>query len=277
MLTITDLEKVYPTGDKALQGVSMEVDGNEVVSIIGPSGAGKSTLIKCVNRLTEPTAGSITLDGEELTTLSKAELRNTRRDMGMIFQEFNLIERLTVMENVLSGRLGYMNRWDAFRRNFADEDVQKAYEILDRVGVGGMENKRVDELSGGQRQRVGIARAILQRPKILLVDEPTSALDPETSFEVMEMLTEIAREEDIPVLINIHEVELALDYTDRIIGLTDGKVVFNGTPAELDESARDTIYRSGKSRKETGTESHSQTQSGSSSSEISDASKEKSF
>ncbi|WP_049922359.1 phosphonate ABC transporter ATP-binding protein [Halopiger djelfimassiliensis] len=250
MLEITDLEKVYPTGDKALNGVSMEVEGNEVVSIIGPSGAGKSTLIKCVNRLTEPTAGSITLDGEELTSLSKTELRKTRRDMGMIFQEFNLIERLTVMENVLSGRLGYMSNLDAFRRNFEEEDIKSAYEILDRVGVGGMENKRVDELSGGQRQRVGIARAVLQRPKILLVDEPTSALDPETSFAVMDLLTEIAREEDIPVLINIHEVELALDYTDRIVGLTDGEVVFNGTPDELDEEARNTIYRSGQSREE---------------------------
>jgi phosphonate transport system ATP-binding protein len=275
MLTITDLEKVYPTGDKALQGVSMEVDGNEVVSIIGPSGAGKSTLIKCVNRLTEPTAGSIALDGEELTTLSKGELREARRDMGMIFQEFNLIERLTVMENVLSGRLGYMNSWDAFRRNFDDADIQAAYEILDRVGVGGMENKRVDELSGGQRQRVGIARAILQRPKILLVDEPTSALDPETSFAVMEMLTEIAREKDIPVLINIHEVELALDYTDRVVGLSDGELVFNGTPDELDESARDTIYRSGKSREETGTRAESEPAS--STSGISETSKEKSF
>jgi phosphonate transport system ATP-binding protein len=275
MLTITDLEKVYPTGDKALQGVSMEVGGNEVVSIIGPSGAGKSTLIKCVNRLTEPTNGSIALDDQELTTLSKGELRKTRRNMGMIFQEFNLIERLTVMENVLSGRLGYMSSWNAFRRNFDDEDVRNAYEILDRVGVGGMENKRVDELSGGQRQRVGIARAILQRPKILLVDEPTSALDPETSFAVMEMLTEIAREEDIPVLINIHEVELALDYTDRIVGLTDGKVVFNGTPAELDESARDTIYRSGKSREETGTRAESESESPSTG--ISETSKERSF
>jgi phosphonate transport system ATP-binding protein len=275
MLTITDLEKVYPTGDKALQGVSMEVDGNEVVSIIGPSGAGKSTLIKCVNRLTEPTSGSVTLDDQEITTLSKGELRKTRRDMGMIFQEFNLIERLTVMENVLSGRLGYMSSWDAFRRNFDEEDIQNAYEILDRVGVGGMENKRVDELSGGQRQRVGIARAILQRPKILLVDEPTSALDPETSFAVMEMLTEIAREEDIPVLINIHEVELAIDYTDRIVGLTDGEVVFNGTPEELDESARDTIYRSGKSREETGTETRTEPES--TSAEIPDASKERSF
>ncbi len=250
MLKITDLKKVYSTGDEALSGVSMEVEGNEVVSIIGPSGAGKSTLIECVNQLTESTSGSVVLDGRDITSLSKKELRNARRDMGMIFQEFNLIERLTVMENVLSGRLGYMSNWDAFRRNFEPEDIQSAYEILDRVGVGGMENKRVDELSGGQRQRVGIARAVLQRPKILLVDEPTSALDPETSFAVMELLTEIAREEEIPVLINIHEVELALEYTDRIVGLTDGEIVFNGTPEELDETARDTIYRSGQSRAE---------------------------
>lgn len=248
MLNITDLEKVYPTGDEALKGVSMDVEGKEVVSIIGPSGAGKSTLIRCVNRLTEPTGGSITLDGTEVTDLSKKELRNARRDMGMIFQEFNLVERLTVMENVLSGRVGYVSTFQALRRDFPPEDVQRAYEVLDRVGVAGMENKRVDELSGGQRQRIGIARAVLQRPKILLVDEPTSSLDPETSFAVMELLTEIAQEESIPVLINIHEVELALEYTDRIIGLADGEIVFKGTPEELDEDARDVIYRSGKSR-----------------------------
>ncbi len=227
MLEITD-QKVYSTGDEALKGVSMDVEGEEVVSIIGPSGAGKSTLIRCINRLTEPTAGSIVLDGEDVTTMSKSELRNARRDMGMIFQEFNLVERLTVMENVLSGRVGYISTMQALRRNFPEEDVQRAYEVLDRVGVGGMENKRADELSGGQRQRIGIARAVLQRPKILLVDEPTSALDPETSFAVMELLTEIAREEGIPVLINIHEVELALEYTDRIVGLADGEVVFKG-------------------------------------------------
>ncbi|MWV40388.1 phosphonate ABC transporter ATP-binding protein [Natrialba sp. INN-245] len=277
MLEITDLEKVYSTGDEALKGVSMDVEGEEVVSIIGPSGAGKSTLIRCINRLTEPTAGSIVLDGEDVTTMSKSELRNARRDMGMIFQEFNLVERLTVMENVLSGRVGYISTMQALRRNFPEEDVQRAYEVLDRVGVGGMENKRADELSGGQRQRIGIARAVLQRPKILLVDEPTSALDPETSFAVMELLTEIAREEGIPVLINIHEVELALEYTDRIVGLADGEVVFKGTPDEFDQDARDTIYRAGESREEQSTPGEQVQKQQSASVDISDADRETSY
>lgn len=223
----------------------MEVSGNETVAIVGPSGAGKSTLIRCINRLTEPTAGEVWLDDTEITALSNSELRKARRDMGMIFQEFNLVERLTVMENVLSGRLGYVSDWKAFRRDYPTEDVQRAYEILDRVGLGGSENSRADELSGGQRQRVGIARAVIQRPKILLVDEPTSSLDPETSRAVMDLLAEIAATDDIPVLINIHEVELAREYADRIVGLRDGEVVFEGTADELDERARDVIYRSG--------------------------------
>jgi phosphonate transport system ATP-binding protein len=243
MLSVTDLQKTYDTGDEALKGVSMDVTGNEMVAVIGPSGAGKSTFIRCINRLTEPTGGSVKLDDVEVTSLSKKELRNARRDMGMIFQEFNLIERLTVMENVLSGRLGYVSTWKAFRRVFASDDIERAYEVLDRVGLGGHENDRADELSGGQRQRVGIARAILQRPKILLVDEPTSSLDPETSREVMDLLTEIAAEDDIPVLINIHEVDLAEEYADRIVGLRGGQKVFEGTPADLDESARGQIYR----------------------------------
>lgn len=248
MLNVRDLEKTYDTGLTALRGVSMEVSGNETVAIVGPSGAGKSTLIRCINRLTEPTAGEVWLDDTRITALSKDELRNARRDMGMIFQEFNLVERLTVMENVLSGRLGYVNNWKAFRRDFSDDDVQRAYEILDRVGLGGSENSRADELSGGQRQRVGIARAVIQRPKILLVDEPTSSLDPETSRAVMDLLAEIAKTDDIPVLINIHEVELAREYADRIVGLRDGEVVFEGTAGELDERARDVIYRSGESK-----------------------------
>ncbi len=250
MLTVTELKKTYDTGDEALKGVSMEVDGNEIVSIIGPSGAGKSTFIRCINRLTEPTGGTVVLDDVEVTSLGKNDLRKARRDMGMIFQEFNLVERLTVMENVLSGRVGYVSNWDAFRRNFPPEDIQRAYEILDRVGLDGFENNRADALSGGQRQRVGIARAVIQQPKILLVDEPTSSLDPETSIAVMDLLTDIATEENIPVLINIHEVDLALDYTDRIIGLRDGELVFEGTAAELDEDARDTIYRGGESREQ---------------------------
>ncbi|WP_128478202.1 phosphonate ABC transporter ATP-binding protein [Halorussus pelagicus] len=250
MIRVEDLEKVYDSGDRALDGISMEVGGSEIVAIIGPSGAGKSTFIRCINRLTEPTGGSIWLGDTEITALGSADLKEARRDMGMIHQEFNLIERLTVMENVLSGRLGYMSTWRAFRRDFDGKDIARAREILDRVGLGGHEDNRADELSGGQRQRVGIARAVIQRPKILLVDEPTSALDPETSIEVMDLLTEIASEDDIPVLINIHEVDLALDYADRIVGLSDGQVVFEGTPEELDEQAQDIIYRDGDSREE---------------------------
>jgi phosphonate transport system ATP-binding protein len=243
MLDVTDLEKTYETGDEALTGVTTSVSGSETVAMIGPSGAGKSTFIRCINRLTEPTTGSICLDGTELTTLGDDELRSARRDIGMIFQEYNLVERLTVMENVLTGRLGYVSAWDAFRRSFPPEDIERAYEILDRVGLGDMENKRVDELSGGQRQRVGIARAVIQEPKILLVDEPTSSLDPETSDTVMRLLTDIAAEREVPVLINIHEVELARAHADRIVGLHDGAIVFEGTPAELDERGLDRVYR----------------------------------
>lgn len=250
MLTIENLSKTYKTGDEALKNVSFEVTGSELVSIIGPSGAGKSTLIRCINRLTEPTEGTVRLDGTDVTSLSKSDLRKQRRNMGMIFQEYGLVERLTVMENVLSGRLGYLSTWDAFRRNFPPEDIQYARATLDRVGLPDQENKRVDALSGGQRQRVGIARAVIQRPKILLVDEPTSSLDPETSRKVMGLLTEIATEDDIPVLVNIHEVDLALDYTERVIGLADGEIVFEGTPDDVDEDALDTIYREGRQRED---------------------------
>ena len=243
MLSVTDLQKTYPSGDEALKGVSLDVTGNQTVAMIGPSGAGKSTFIRCVNRLTEPTGGSVELDGLDVTGLSGTELREARRDMGMIFQEYNLIERLTVMENVLSGRLGYVSTWDAFRRKFASDDIARAYEVLERVGLEDHENNRADELSGGQRQRVGIARAVLQRPKILLVDEPTSSLDPETSRDVMDLLTEIADEDDIPVLINIHEVDLAEEYAERIVGLRDGRKLFEGDPEELDGTARGQIYR----------------------------------
>ncbi len=246
MLEVTDLRKTYPTGDEALKGVSLSIGGSETVAMIGPSGAGKSTFVRCLNRLTEPTDGSIALDGTDVTALDAADLRSVRRDIGMIFQEYNLVERLTVMENVLTGRLGYVSGWRAFRRDFPPEDVERAFEILDRVGLGGMENKRADELSGGQRQRVGIARAVIQQPKILLVDEPTSSLDPETSETVMRLLTDIAAEREVPVLINIHEVDLATAHADRIVGLHDGALVFEGTPAELDETGLDRVYRGAK-------------------------------
>ncbi len=245
MLEIDSLRKVYASGDVALESVSLDVSGSEIVAIIGPSGAGKSTLVRCLNRLVEPTSGTVRLDGTDITALSEKQLPAIRRDMGMIFQEYNLIERLTVMENVLSGRLGYLRSWRAFRRDFPDEDINRAFEILERVGLAGFENNRADELSGGQRQRVGIARAVIQEPKIMLVDEPTSSLDPETSRDVMDLLTEIARDEGIPVCINIHEVDLAVEYADRIVGLADGTVVYDGPASGLDEGVADTIYRGG--------------------------------
>ena len=243
MLRVTDLRKTYSTGDEALKGVTTSVEGSETVAMIGPSGAGKSTFIRCVNRLTEPSGGEVYLDDTELTGLNDDALRAARRDIGMIFQEYNLVERLTVMENVLTGRLGYVSAWQAFRRSFPAEDIERAYEILERVGLDDMENKRVDELSGGQRQRVGIARAVIQQPKILLVDEPTSSLDPETSDTVMRLLTDIAAEREVPVLINIHEVDLATEHADRIVGLHNGELVFEGTPDELDERGLDQVYR----------------------------------
>ena len=242
MLEVSGLEKTYPTGDHALRGVSFTVEGRDAVFVIGPSGAGKSTLLRCVNRLVEPDRGTVRLDGVDVTALDGRGLRAARRRMGMIFQEFNLVERLTVMENVLSGRLGYVGLWQAWRRAFPPEDVEAAYRTLARVGLEGFENKRADELSGGQRQRVGIARALVQRPKILLVDEPTSSLDPRTSETVMALITDLAAEDGIPALVNIHDVPLARAFARRVLGLAAGRLVFDGPPAALDEAALERIY-----------------------------------
>lgn len=243
MLQVDNLDKVYDTGDHALREVTFEVRNDEFVSVIGPSGAGKSTLVRCINRLVEPTGGRVVLDGTNVTALSKGELRKTRRKIGMVFQEFSLVERLTVMENVLSGRLGYVSSWRAFRRKFPNSDIERAYELLERMGLEDFEDKRVDALSGGQRQRVGIARALIQKPKILLVDEPTSSLDPETSNTVMDLLAEVGTEEDIPILINLHDVDHAIKYSDRIIGLNNGSKVFEGPPNEIDDEQKDIIYQ----------------------------------
>lgn len=210
--------------------------------VIGPSGAGKSTLLRCLNRLVEPDGGSVKLDGVEVTALAGAALREARRAMGMIFQEFNLVERLTVMENVLSGRLGYVSTWQAWRRRFPPEAVEAAFRTLARVGLEGFENKRADALSGGQRQRVGIARALVQRPKILLVDEPTSSLDPRTSEAVMRLIVALADEDGIPALVNIHDVPLARAFARRVIGLRDGVIVYEGPVAGLTAETLARIY-----------------------------------
>ena len=194
MLRLQNLEKQYKTGDRALKGVNLEVPDGQIMALIGPSGAGKSTLIRCINRLVEPSAGKVYLDDLNVTGLTCGELRMARRRIGMIFQEYALVERLTVMENVLSGRLGYVPFWRSFTRRYPAEDVAKAFQLLERVGLTAHADKRADALSGGQRQRVGIARALEQDPELLLVDEPTASLDPKTSRQIMRLIREICAE-----------------------------------------------------------------------------------
>ena len=233
MLQLAELTKKYNTGELALKGVTLEIPKGQVLALIGPSGAGKSTLIRCVNRLVQPTSGSVVLKGTELTKLSSSALRKARRRMGMIFQEYALVERLTVMENVLSGRLGYVGFWRSYFRKFPSADIQEAYRLLDRVGLKHMADKRADELSGGQRQRVGICRALIQNPDLLLVDEPTASLDPKTSRQIMRLIQELCSERGLTAIINIHDVFLAQMFSQRVVGLELGSVVYDGKPEGL--------------------------------------------
>ncbi|MEM1265224.1 MAG: phosphonate ABC transporter ATP-binding protein [Pseudomonadota bacterium] len=242
MLTLSGLSKTYKTGDAALDDVTLDIPKGQIVGLIGPSGAGKSTLIRCINRLVEPTKGQILLGEIDLARVGKAELRRQRRKIGMIFQEYALVERLTVMENVLSGRLGYVPFWRSFLRRYPGRDISEAYRLLDRVGLMHQADKRADALSGGQRQRVGIARALAQEPELLLVDEPTASLDPKTSRQIMRLLTEICAERDLPAIVNIHDVPLAQQFMQRIVGLNAGRIVFDGPPSELTEAVLTRIY-----------------------------------
>ncbi len=241
-LRVKNLKKEYVTGNPVLRDISFEVTGNSSVAIIGPSGTGKSTLIRCVNKLIPPTAGEVFVSGENITTLSGKELRRARRKIGMVFQEFNLVERLSVMENVLSGRLGYVSPWKAWLRKYPQTDIDRAFALLESTGLINFARQRADSLSGGQRQRVGIARAIMQEPHILLADEPTSSLDPKTSVEIMELLVELSRDNNIPLIINIHDVELAKRFTSRIIGLSKGGIVYDGPPEQLTRDNLKEIY-----------------------------------
>jgi phosphonate transport system ATP-binding protein len=241
-LSIRGLVKEYVRGRPVLAGISLEIAPNAITAIIGPSGTGKSTLIRCINRLVEPTGGSIMFAGSDLVRLSRAELRMARRQIGMVFQEYNLVERLSVIENVLSGRLGYMPAFKAWMRRFPRSDVDEAFDLLDAVGLNGFAHQRSDALSGGQRQRVGIARALMQRPKLLLADEPTSSLDPKTSVEIMGLIRELALARGIPVIVNIHNVDLARRFASRIVGLSEGRVVFDAAPERLSDHDLATIY-----------------------------------
>ena len=242
MLEIKQLVKKYNTGDLAINGVDLKVEKGQVMALIGPSGAGKSTLIRCVNRLENPTSGEIWLNGENIVKMRSGKLRRARRNMGMIFQEYALVERLTVMENVLSGRLGYVGFWRSFLRKFPQSDINAAFGLLEKVGLDTMVNKRADELSGGQRQRVGIARALIQKPDILLVDEPTASLDPKTSRQIMRLITELCEENQLAAIINIHDVALAQMYAERIVGLREGNIVYDGSPDDLKPDILTEIY-----------------------------------
>ncbi|CAM4046018.1 phosphonate ABC transporter ATP-binding protein [Bordetella muralis] len=245
-LRITGLVKEYRAGQPVLKGIDLHVQGQGLTAIIGPSGTGKSTLLRCINRLIDPTRGEIVLQTDagtvNLAGIRGTALRQARRRIGMVFQEYNLVERLTVMENLLTGRLGYSSALKAWMRRFEPDDIERAYQLLDIVGLGGFGDQRADALSGGQRQRVGIARALMQRPQLLLADEPTSSLDPKTSVEIMELLAEQGNASGIPVLVNIHDVELARRYANRIVGMSGGHVVYDGDGQGLDTATLKAIY-----------------------------------
>jgi len=242
ILSIRGLEKSYTPGKPVLSGIDLDFDAEGITAVIGPSGTGKSTLLRCINRLVEPSAGTIRMGDEDLAQLRGRALRNARRRIGMVFQEYNLVERLTVMENVLTGRLGYVPLWRAWLRKYPAADIQRAFALLDAVGLPDQATRRADALSGGQRQRVGIARALMQSPALLLADEPTSSLDPKTAVEVMELMAHLTGEAGVPVIVNIHNVELARRFAHRIIGMTGGVVVFDGPPAALEARHLRQIY-----------------------------------
>ena len=242
MLKIQNLVKRYGKGETVLKGLNLTTDDRKMTAIIGSSGAGKSTLLRCINRLIEADSGSIELEGVDILSLKGKELQRVRRRIGMIFQGYNLIDRLTVMENILSGRLGYVGFFAGTFRKFPQEDVDRAYGFLKRVKLDHYVNKRCDQLSGGERQRVGVVRALMQEPQILLADEPTASLDPKTSEQIMELIATLAQELGLPVLINLHNVLQAKRYAQRIIGLNHGVLIFDGTPSELKKEDLERIY-----------------------------------
>jgi phosphonate transport system ATP-binding protein len=242
MLHVRHLFKSYVAGKPVLTDVNLDVAPRGLTAVIGPSGTGKSTLIRCINRLVEPTQGEVLFEGQDLVKLDRRALREARRHIGMVFQEYNLVERLTVMENLLSGRLGYVSSWRAWRRAFPKDDIRKAFDLLDTVGLTGFAQRRADALSGGQRQRVGIARAVMQEPKLLLADEPTSSLDPKTSVEIMELMRHVGATRGIPVLVNMHDVELARRFADRVVGMAGGKIVYDGPSQYVTDDVLKSIY-----------------------------------
>src|SRR5438046_1605301 len=242
IVSIKDLVKTYPSGTRALDGISLAIERGEFVVLIGLSGSGKSTLLRCINRLVDPTSGSVTFDGADVTRASGRDLRRIRRRIGMIFQQFNLVRRSSVFANVLAGRLGYRSTWRTIASRPTQPDVALAFENLGRVGIADRAYSRADALSGGQQQRVGIARALMQKPELMLADEPVASLDPATSHSVMKYLEEINKKDHITVVCSLHFLSLARRYGTRVVALKAGQVAFDGKPAEIDERRFKEIY-----------------------------------
>jgi len=242
VLKVEHLTKVYPNGTVALKDVSFEVPDGEFLVVIGLSGSGKSTLLRCINRLIDPTEGKITMDGIDITAAKGAELRHIRRQIGMIFQHFNLVKRSNVMTNVLNGRLGYLNPWTSTLGIFPHVEKERAIAAMTRVGIAEKVSSRADALSGGQQQRVGIARTLMQEPKLILADEPVASLDPVLAHSIMQYIEKLNKEDNVSVICSLHYLDLIQRYAERVIGLKDGIKVFEGLPTEINRVKFKEIY-----------------------------------
>ena len=244
LLAVEQIRKQYEKNKDVLSNISFELTKGEFVSIIGPSGAGKSTLLRCMNRMIDISNGKILFENVDIMSLSKKDLRKHRTQIGMIFQHYNLVSRLTVIENVLHGRLGYKSTLQGVFSRFTEQEKEEAFSLLEKLGMIDHAYKRCDQLSGGQKQRVGIARALIQQPQILLCDEPIASLDPNSSKIIMDYLKKITTEMGITCIVNLHQVDVAIQYSDRIIGLNSGQVVFDGLPSNLSSHIIHQIYGS---------------------------------
>lgn len=242
MIEFKNLSLTYPNGLEALKNINLKIEQGEFVVIVGLSGAGKSTLIRSINRMTSPTSGQLIVDGEDVTFLKDKKLRSLRTKVGMIFQDYNLVKRLSVLRNVMAGRLGHTSTLKSLLGIFPQKDLQLAMGNLERVGIKDKAYVRADQLSGGQQQRVSIARVVTQQPKVILADEPVASLDPPTSHKVMKDLRRISKEDNLTTIVNLHFIDMAMEYADRIIGMRDGEVVFDGPVSDVTEETFEQIY-----------------------------------
>ncbi len=242
-ITVRQLSKVYPNGFRALENVNVDIKKGEFVAVIGSSGAGKSTFIRSINRLVQPSSGSVIIHGINTTEAKGGDLRRLRLDVAMIFQQFNLVKRLSVLRNVLLGRLGYKTGLGVVYPVFTSKDIDMALASLDRLGIAEKAYVRADRLSGGQQQRVAIARALAQEPGVMLADEPVASLDPETSLVVLDILKRINLEDGITTIVNLHQLDLAKEYADRVIGFKGGKMIFDGSPDEVTREVYERVYK----------------------------------